>query len=120
MKTTKKDFAIFKAECLRLQKLWGLNGWCLRFAHVYMGEEVQARCCQNLLQHGALLKFSTSWVVEQEEAKTCSSVREKARHEMIHVLTAPLRILADARHVTVDEVDAADHDVLQHLDKVLP
>ena len=116
MKTTKKHFAIFKAECERLRKLWGLTGWRFEYYHEPDSRGTCARCTVNGCQRGVCLQLAAYW----EELVTVQRLRYFARHEMIHALLGPIDFLGANRFVSHDEHNAANHEVLERLMALLP
>lgn len=118
--TTQEDFELFRSECIRYQKLWGLSGWELRVNHLELDDDTQAKCCRNLNRRGATVLLNTKWVLDDEEPKTPEAIKSKARHEMIHVLTAPLELQAHNRYASELDLEMADHEVVATLDKLLP
>lgn len=114
---TPEHFEIFKAECLRLLDLWGMTDVRTEFFHVEMkSPNTGASCGFSVLQHAVSLTLNTVWDTEPDEAR----LRYYARHEMIHTLLGPYTAIAESRHVTEDELVAAEHAVLNRLDRLLP
>lgn len=114
---TEEHFAVFSAEVRRLWDLWQLGSIRLELERDKLGgAEIGARCSFHPIQHSAFIKLNTEWDTEVTEAR----LRAYARHETIHALIGELGALACARYVTDDELDAAEHLVLNRLDKLLP
>lgn len=121
MRVTKRHFAVFKAECERLQKLWNLTGWELRVLHRQLDGDGVLACNDADLAHRVLyvrltLVLRNSWAKSLPDAE----IRDAARHEMVHALTQPLLEAAQSRYTTEDELAAASHEVLRNLDALLP
>jgi hypothetical protein len=118
VKTTKAHLRIFEKECRRLQKLWGLNGWTLFVVHEQRSAEVAAAMGSIPDNRKLWAYLNTAWPDEQRV--TVANLKAAARHEMVHCLMDPLRWLAAERWVTQREYDAASHEVLEHLQRLLP
>jgi hypothetical protein len=113
---TAKHFRLFKREVLRLWKLWEMSGWELAVEHHQIGERVFANCGCNPGQRSIRIRLSKTSEVPVTEA----SLLDSARHEMCHAVVEPLDSIGCCRYVTEDEINAASHEVLRRLMKVLP
>ena len=117
MKTTITHFATFKKECLRLQKEWGLLDWELNFEHAPTAGAL-ASCQPCFGSREVFLKLHPVWG-EKGYPPTHENICETAKHEMIHVLLAPLEDLVAKRYITKDMENDAGHAVLIRLMKLL-
>ena len=119
VKTTSKDFSIFKAECQRLVPILGLTGWTIYWQHVPVkGCFADAQC--DALEKIATIRFSKDWFSHEGfHALDKQNVQAVAKHEMAHVLMSDLLSLATARYVQKDEVDEAEHRIVRVLEKLL-
>jgi hypothetical protein len=118
--TTQEHFEIFKKECLRLWDLWKISGWKLEFRHEDMEGQSQgmAGASSDPTQRCTRIFLSTVW--PDHTPVTDHEILLTARHEAIHGLLGPLSTLATSRFVTDNEMCAAEHEVLNVLDGVLP
>jgi hypothetical protein len=116
MRTTKKHFAIFKAECERLRALWGLTGWRFEYHHEPDARGTCARCTVDGCQRGVRIQLASRWT----ERVTKRQIRYLARHEMVHALLGPIDFLGANRFVTADEYEKGNHEVLERLMRLLP
>lgn len=117
IKTTNKHFEIFKREAEAYAKLIRLDDWDIYYIH---GLNIE-----NELEGGV---FATAiWLVEQKSgtlrlAKTWDdeitpldgkSLKKVARHEVLHLLYAPIQELADKRFdVSSEAVTEAIHTLI--------
>ncbi len=119
MKLSKKQFALFQQECQRLTKAWHLN-WRVDVSLGGASDGALASVC-----HDAETRTSSIWVAkywEHENPITHQKVLGVARHEMLHVLNAPVEVLADKCEVlglSKATIGCAEHDVLRRLELVL-
>lgn len=119
--TTARHFAIFKAECKRLLKLWGVNDWDVTFAHEGLSY-ARAQCRFSLITRVATISLGRVWSGDGNKAyePAFSMIKDCARHECAHLLLAPLHGLTGARYVTEDEEKCAVESVCRHLQGLLP
>ncbi len=117
MKTTERHFKIFREECLRLQKAWGLLDWELTFERVRMGP--YARVHQDYKARAAHVDFCEEWPAERSYTLNDEHVRDVAKHEMIHLLIAPIAGLVNTRFLAQREAEEGEHAVVQRLMKLL-
>lgn len=119
MKTTAKEFGVFKAECERLIPTLGLNGWTFYFKHTF-AKDTYARTHTDTITKVCSIIFSTEWDDNGgAHPATKQAVERVAKHEMAHALLADLYSLARSRYVQTDELDEAEHRVVRVLEKLL-
>ena len=111
-----KEFTIFKKECLRLQKQWGLSGWQVYFKFKPLKDNF-AETDANLESRKATITLSSQ--LPSDEYRT-RNTRETAMHEMLHVLLWRVSALGFARWVTKVELEEAEHELIQQLLKIIP
>ncbi len=119
MKTTKRHFAIFRAECRRLEKLWGISGWAIYYQHGHL-DGVPSDVLANtrvMLPERAIL---VSLTAEIQGAPSDDDIRSFARHEMIHVLLEPMQSQFHMGKPKHEQELANCHEVLNRLERVLP
>lgn len=117
-KTTAKQFELFKQECTRLLKLFSMDDWSVCFInpknkgfHGNVGYDIQAR--------NATIMLSSDWTGDPI-GPTDQMILETARHEVIHLLLAPMGELLEKRYVTQEQVEEAEHRILTKLMNLLP
>lgn len=118
LKTTPKHFEIFKKECDRLLRVWGLDGWNVSYLHKKMGDRY-AETYRRLTSRQATIALNTEWGVEDVRPLSEKELNKLAKHEVLHVLLGRLGICAEARYVTETEVEEAEHEVIAHLLKII-
>lgn len=115
MKTTAKQFAEFKAECERLQSVWGINDWDVRVLHENpQSKTAIASCTPASTKRVAVIRLS------RNIKPSYPSMKSLARHEMVHVLLGELSCIAGSRNITNDEIEAAEEALVQRLIRLLP
>ena len=117
-KTTKKHFKIFKDECLRLQKEWGLGGWELYFKFHKVGETGAFGTIRCSLEHkNATILLTRDWPTETRPLNK-EELKRTAKHEMIHLVINRLYILAMNRFCTELELKEANEEMVNILMKI--
>ena len=120
MPLTKKHLGIFERECRRLQKTWGLNTWTL-FVRWGDGKDSTIGALQGSNITNRKLFVYLNPDVEMSGAPiTDKVIRDFARHEMLHCVLEPLSTIAASRYISDEERDAAEHEVLESLNRLLP
>ena len=114
-KLTTKQFNIFRAECLRLQKEWGLLGWRLYFEFKPLKNRY-AEADIDLEGRLATLRLSSQLDNDVLEA---NNILHHAKHEMIHVLMGRLADLAHTRFLDKKEMNEAEEELVRILEKLL-
>jgi len=115
MKTTAKQFAEFKEECRRLQKLWGMSDWDVRIRHEYpRDKEALASCSVWSKKRTATIRMSL------KTEKFAPTIKELARHEMIHVLIGRVCDMATDRWGDGNAMEEAEEALVQKLIRLLP
>lgn len=114
MKTTKKDFELFKSECLRLAKEWGLGDYEYAFFHTRITDGRAAETKRDLEASSM-----TIWLTTDSGGSEKFDVLETAKHEMLHVVLAEMGELAQYRYVRPNELEAAEHKTVNRLMKLL-
>jgi len=93
------------------------SGWRLEiYPEHYSDSSVYARCHRHVTQRGIRICINDHW----DKPITEKDLLAYARHEVIHALLDPVASLAQCRFVTEDEINAAEHEVLNRLFRLLP
>ena len=120
MKTTHKHFEIFKEECEKWIKMFGLTNWCVRYYHkkdsdgstfsqtkyAYSGKAVDV--CLNI-----------NWPNDIPQSKVAFELKQSAFHEVCEILLYPIRYLAECRYLTDSEIDPEIHNIIRTLENVV-
>jgi len=117
MKTTKRQFALYKKECLRLQPILGLMDWRIQFSHEQLNESVLAEISPNVLARNAILRLTIE--IPQALPWTDQDIVRSAKHEMVHLLTARLNYIGGCRWRDESELCEADEGIARVLEKIL-
>jgi hypothetical protein len=119
MKTTKQHFELFKKHFKETQKHLEMSEWEVYFKWSDLNESY-ARINTKAIDHVATVEFCKDWYNENDiYPLTPEHIKYKAEHEAIHMLTAKLNIMAEARFVTQDEVDEAEHELVRKIHQLL-
>ena len=106
--TTKKDFDLFKRECRRWQKIFGLTGWRLGFEHREL-EDNYAELSSNINGRTAVATLN---LVYHEDL----DVKISAKHEMLHLLLARMYHLGLVRFVEEAAWSEASEEAVRRLE----
>ena len=114
MKTTKKDFELFKTECQKWIDKLGLHEWDFYFKLADLKGSVATTACDC---EGHIAKITLNTNIDRTAC--FHSLEDTAKHEILHVLMSPLMTKATYRYVRYDELDEAEHSILMRLIKLL-
>jgi len=117
MKTTKKQFELFKSECERLIKKWGLSGWRIEYSHDKDAKNERASIGVNLGGRAVTFYFPVNWDDEQKPIDII--IIESARHEVCHLLSARLRNLAVQRFTSEEEIYESNEELARLIDNAI-
>lgn len=117
MKTTKKQFNLFKSECLRWADKFGLDGWRLDF-YLEKLKGAQASVTRSYEGCVAEVRLDTEIKID-DDGNYDQVVKESAKHEMIHALLGNLSALASSRYVQGDEIYKAEEELVRKLEKII-
>ena len=116
MKTTKKQFEIFKKECKKWREFFGLSNWNICYLLGDMDGYAAGTVC-DFDQHQAHITlsdyydFSWSWKP--------SDLKQYAFHEICHVVLERIDYIACARFVQQSEIDEEIHSLIRMLENVI-
>jgi hypothetical protein len=115
MRTTQKDFDIFKVEFLKWIKFFGLND--IHFNFVYVEHENYAQVIGDHNQKAYVVFFSKEFADMKKLPK--GFVKYLGYHEACECLLYRIRTIATNRTFNEDELDSEIHSVINRLEKVL-
>ncbi len=116
IKLTNKDFKLFKDECRKWFKRFGLNDWNVRFDFTEMGESA-GRCRANYMHMNATIMMATELsdlLIDKTEY-----IKQIALHECLELLLMPINMLAGDRTFNEEEMDHQRHRVINTLMSIL-
>lgn len=116
MKTTKKDFELFKSTCKKWVERFGLKGWEICYQHVKLRDDRTAECSYDMIGRTASLALSTEI---DDDTYGHRSVCRDAFHEVGELLLVRIRVLARRRYATEDDIDEEVHGIIRTLENVL-
>ena len=114
--TIQEAFELFKQLCLQYQKRFELSHWKINLALLPLGKECFSRTRANPIACIADIEMNSEvpqQYLTEEEIDRC------ARHELIHVLTRKLRMLADNRFVSSQEINMAEEELTKRLEEII-
>ena len=111
-KTSKEDYEYFQKQVTSYQKQLGLTDWKIYFEHythensmAWIKRDQEGRCCT--------IGLSIDWAhqkVSRDMIKSC------ARHEVLHLLLADLRLAGNKRQTTDEDFTIAEHSIIRRLE----
>jgi len=112
-RTTDDDFRFFESEVKRWRNLFGLSGWELTVLHEEHcesnGRGCAAMCETDYESRMAIVTLARDWGPMET---TRDNIAATALHEVLHMVLAPLKLIALARAATWAEIVGAEHEVL--------
>ena len=116
--TTEEHFSIFKTECKKWIKKLELNDWKIYYIHEDLGPNLYGRCFTDLVGKVCSIRFAAKWAMlgidDIEE-----SIKETAKHEVIHLLLGRFSTISAARYITESEQIEAEETLVRKLEKLL-
>jgi hypothetical protein len=112
MRTTKKDFQMFKKECEVWIERFGLLDWDVHFFHDDLPEGMYAGTSGWYKPKNAEISLNTN-VSKDYYSPKC--IKETAFHEVCELLLMELRIIAQTRYIQEEDIDHACHGIIQRL-----
>jgi hypothetical protein len=115
-KTTDKQFLIFKRECKKWVKIWGLKSWDIDYR---LGDTDGAAACTqaNINQHYAVITLSNAYDANADFRK--KTIRNYAFHEVLHVLFAHINGMISKERYRESEIDKELHAIFRLLENVV-
>lgn len=115
--TTPKHFEIFKRECQKWIKVFGLSRWEFSFFHCETDRHL-AWSTINWEAHYVAFHLNKTWRWK-DQPPTSREVKKSAFHEVCEVLLFPIRYLGECRYLSESEMDPAVHEVIHVLEDVV-
>lgn len=116
MKTTKKQFDLFKSECLRLMDEFHLNDWDVFFE---WGELDDADARSYIKGYCGNITIALNKDVNFMGKKPTEYIKELAKHEVIHCLLGRYSGLARDRYINAGELDNEEEHLVRKLCKII-
>ena len=118
MKTSKAHFEIFKKECEKWIKLFGLSNWEISIEHS-KGDSDRAWIIPVTKGRVVRICLGSNWINLEPDKITPDMLKRVAFHEVCEVLIEPLAWLAECRFLNPDQLDPARHDIIHRLEEVI-
>lgn len=115
-KTSKKDFELYKKECLKWIKVFGLLDWEPYFDHNEKVTESTARCSFNHESKNVTFTLFQDW---EGEIISCETINMCAFHEVMELLLCKMTSLCHERFITENEIQEATHAIIRRLENVV-
>ena len=119
MKTTKKDFEIFKKSFLHWVDVFGLKGWRVSFEHGEPRGKFQALASldRNVTGRTAVVTFPKK--ISKAALVEYPGQHRMARHEAIHLLVSRVSTLHAILTVTEREADEAEEELVYQIEAMI-
>ena len=120
MRTTKKDFQIFKDSFLYWQKELGLMDYEIFFEHIYLKPvdfEVYARIYVTTMGRAVTVQLNLK--IDKDSKKHWTGPAASGKHEAIHLLLNRLRWLGESRYLESSDLQEEEESLVRRLEKVL-
>lgn len=118
VKTSKKDFELFKKEFLRWQNTFQLNDWKVDFVHEKSDGGERASIARDIYGRRATVFFNRDWDASIEPL-TPQAIKETAKHEAIHLLLSRVILLGKQRFVDENSIYEAEEELIGKLINLL-
>jgi len=119
MKTSKKDFEIFKKEFMRWVEIFGLKGHHLNFRlePLRTNNSDSFRYAEiDICEEG---KWANVTLNINQNGSNKTRVKQHAKHEAIHLLIHKIGWIGKCRYLNDGEIDNEDERLVRILEKVL-
>lgn len=114
MKTSKKQFELFKDECEYWIGKFEMNEWLISIFHERLDDNAEGECRRNFRTKTINIVLNTHMDAIDEEL-----IKETAKHECIHALIGRFSGLAQSRFVSVDELRESEEELIRKLEKII-
>ena len=113
MKTTKKDFEIFKAEVRRFMDVFELNNWEVAFEHKELKNN-NATITPQLGNYKAVITLSTDNDYDKvtSDYSFTEYIKRNALHEVIHLLLSRMSVVGQSRYISNAEQEEAEEELV--------
>ena len=111
--TTDEDFEVFKEECNKWIKRFGLFGWKVYYHHEEIDENAYAVCFANTMGRVSDIKLN----------KKCDTkdlnIRKTAFHEVCELLLAKVEVLIKDRAYCYEDTREEIHNLIRIFERVI-
>jgi hypothetical protein len=115
--TTKEEFELFKSECQKWLKYFGLMDWKVDFSHEPLKDDEFAVVKSNGLEDKyAIIALNTKC---DETDRKYLNIEKTAFHEVMELFLYPLYYIGTCRYAQPEEFTAANHAIIRTLENVV-
>ena len=118
MKLNKKHFELFKKECQYWIDKFELNNWKVYFVLEEIGNDRFAEILPNLTGYVATIKLNKNYSKYGVE-NLIQSIKQSAKHEVIHLLLARLSVNGQTRYVNEDDIKESEEELVRKLENII-
>lgn len=111
-KTSNLHFELFKKECEAWIERFGLQEWCLRYAHENISD-AEADACWDKQSMGAVISLSRDWGKYGEVTEEV--LRLHALHEVLHILLAKIHAIAEDRFIVKQQIAELEEEAIRRI-----
>ena len=117
MKTTQKQFKLFRKECQKWIDRFELSGW--RFD--YLLEDIGKRQAEvERFYENCVVTVRFCTTLEKADGRSYTEViKDTAKHEMIHILIGNLATMAYSKYVSESEITKHEEELTRKLENII-
>jgi hypothetical protein len=120
MKTNKKQFELFKKECQKWIKTFGLESWGVAYYWEKEDSNRVAAIGRDVSSHVATIHFTNEIDDEMDYGMTIYDyIKQCAKHEIIHLLLAEVSEFGKSKHYTISDIEIAEEALVGKLINLL-
>ena len=112
-KTTETDFTMFKDECARWIKFFGLYNWRVHYIHQNSPD------CTAYIYYPSEIEDRTVTIGLCVDVDEDAEILRCAFHEVIHLLLYRLTYAAGCRFVQPEEISDAEHELIRIMENTI-
>lgn len=116
-KTTQKHLDIFKKECQLWIDRFELNHFRIFYDHCQV-KDCYARINHDVSNSVATIEFNKEWAMAGVDNLE-ESIKETAKHEIIHLLLAKLSTYGISKHYTKSDCIETEEELVRKLEKII-
>ena len=117
MKTTARQFKVYREACQKWIDIFGLKTWRVVFRHIALPIEVAAQCTWYTDSGACYLDFNRETNAECDFSD--KEIKRYAFHEVMHLVFGRVNTLAECRYTSQDEIDQEFHALIRLFENVI-
>ncbi len=115
-KTTRADFELFKRECERWIRYFGLNDWYIEYEHTPGKDGARAWFNTEVLDGITKIELTKDW---GSDIVTIEAIKKSAFHEICELLLARFYANAITRYTIQNDINESRHAIIRILENTL-